>query len=436
MIRGEAAQPASPLHVMNSRESSRLPLPPAHAHVDDASRHGSRLISYDIDIVAPCLPNVKPFHKLLTACRGRPHPPAASDQSRAGTGQLVQRAAGHHAAMLPQPGDALQVLPLGLGDGIHPHHAARALDRPLEAGVGAVQVHRLGVAEHQQHRVRRQHRGTGRQHRVQRAAHVGPLPPDAGGAHIAAEQVHVLQREGVHPLHLLGEQEYLRMVGDLRQRLHEAYGEFRELQHRAGHVAEHHDALAAAVALLVMQPAQRPAGAQPRADRAPEVQRHGAARVLAAGDDLAVDAPGHLVDELVGPGDLGVLEVGDVLFSGTGTIGRTALVKEKPTNWNIKEGVYALKPFKEVINSCYLIQLLHSNHIKDKISILIVGDPIKSVPMKNLVTVSIPVPSIQEQQRIVSILDTFEASIQNLEAQLSQREKQYEYYRNKLLTFD
>lgn len=49
---------------------------------------------------------------------------------------------------------------------------------------------------------------------------------------------------------------------------------------------------------------------------------------------------------------------------------------------------------------------------------------------------SIPLPSLQEQQRIVSILDTFEASIQNLEAQLSQREKQYEYYRNKLLTFE
>ena len=46
------------------------------------------------------------------------------------------------------------------------------------------------------------------------------------------------------------------------------------------------------------------------------------------------------------------------------------------------------------------------------------------------------IPSLQEQQRIVSILDTFEASIQNLEAQLSQREKQYEYYRNKLLTFE
>ena len=51
-------------------------------------------------------------------------------------------------------------------------------------------------------------------------------------------------------------------------------------------------------------------------------------------------------------------------------------------------------------------------------------------------TITIPLPSLSDQQRIVSILDTFEASIQNLEAQLSQREKQYEYYRNKLLTLE
>ena len=48
----------------------------------------------------------------------------------------------------------------------------------------------------------------------------------------------------------------------------------------------------------------------------------------------------------------------------------------------------------------------------------------------------IPLPPLSEQQRIVDTLDKFEASIQNLKAQLSQREKQYEYYRNKLLTFE
>ena len=56
------------------------------------------------------------------------------------------------------------------------------------------------------------------------------------------------------------------------------------------------------------------------------------------------------------------------------------------------------------------------------------GQKIKSYP--------ISLPSLQEQHRIVTILDTFEASIANLEAQLKQREKLYEYYRNKLLTFE
>lgn len=51
-------------------------------------------------------------------------------------------------------------------------------------------------------------------------------------------------------------------------------------------------------------------------------------------------------------------------------------------------------------------------------------------------TIIVPVPTKEEQSRIVSILDTFEANIANLEEQLKLREKQYEYYRNKLLTFE
>ena len=56
--------------------------------------------------------------------------------------------------------------------------------------------------------------------------------------------------------------------------------------------------------------------------------------------------------------------------------------------------------------------------------------------MRVLEKFSLPIPPLSEQQRIVSILDTFEASISNLEAQLVQRQKQYEYYRNQLLTFE
>lgn len=60
----------------------------------------------------------------------------------------------------------------------------------------------------------------------------------------------------------------------------------------------------------------------------------------------------------------------------------------------------------------------------------------KNLSMENIRKFKLPIPPLSEQQRIVSILDTFEASINNLEQQLALREKQYEYYRNKLLTFE
>jgi type I restriction enzyme S subunit len=66
----------------------------------------------------------------------------------------------------------------------------------------------------------------------------------------------------------------------------------------------------------------------------------------------------------------------------------------------------------------------------------VVGAKVSGIKPDNLAQIKIYLPSLSEQQRIVSILDSFEASIQNLEAQLEQRQKQYDYYRNKLLTFE
>lgn len=64
------------------------------------------------------------------------------------------------------------------------------------------------------------------------------------------------------------------------------------------------------------------------------------------------------------------------------------------------------------------------------------GGGLSIVSTSKLKQYAIPIPSKEEQLRIVSILDQFEASIANLEAQLKEREKQYEYYRNQLLTFE
>ena len=53
--------------------------------------------------------------------------------------------------------------------------------------------------------------------------------------------------------------------------------------------------------------------------------------------------------------------------------------------------------------------------------------------------ISIPLPSLEEQQRIVDILDRFDALVNDIKtglpAEIEARQKQYEYYRDKLLTF-
>ena len=57
----------------------------------------------------------------------------------------------------------------------------------------------------------------------------------------------------------------------------------------------------------------------------------------------------------------------------------------------------------------------------------------------NLNKITIPVPSITEQERIVEILDRFDTLCNDisigLPAEIEARTKQYEYYRDKLLTF-
>lgn len=56
-----------------------------------------------------------------------------------------------------------------------------------------------------------------------------------------------------------------------------------------------------------------------------------------------------------------------------------------------------------------------------------------------LAKIQIPVPPLTEQERIVAILDKFDALVNDissgLPAELEMRRKQYEYYRDRLLTF-
>ena len=134
------------------------------------------------------------------------------------------------------------------------------------------------------------------------------------------------------------------------------------------------------------------------------------------------------------------LEKGDVLFSGTGTIGQVAVITETPTNWNIKEGVYSIKPNQELVSSFFLRYILESRDIKDAIMKKVAGGTVKSIPMAELKNILIPIPPLELQEKIVAILDRFETLVNDLSkglpAEIEAVKARYEYYRNKLLTFN
>ena len=63
----------------------------------------------------------------------------------------------------------------------------------------------------------------------------------------------------------------------------------------------------------------------------------------------------------------------------------------------------------------------------------------ESVDMVKFKKLQIPIPPMKEQQRIVTILDKFETLVndisEGLPVEIAARRQQYEYYRDKLLTF-
>ena len=67
------------------------------------------------------------------------------------------------------------------------------------------------------------------------------------------------------------------------------------------------------------------------------------------------------------------------------------------------------------------------------------GSTIKTITKAEFTDFKIPLPSIEKQNHIIAILDTYEVLIDDisigLPVEITARKKQYEYYRNKLLTF-
>ena len=124
---------------------------------------------------------------------------------------------------------------------------------------------------------------------------------------------------------------------------------------------------------------------------------------------------------------------GDILISAAGTIGRTVVFDGSPSYFQDSNIVW-LKHNESVVLNSYLRYCYTQNPWA-----VSAGGTIARLYNDNILNAVIPVPSLNEQKKIVDILDRFDALTTDLTAglpaEIEKRRQQYEYYRDQLLTF-
>ena len=83
--------------------------------------------------------------------------------------------------------------------------------------------------------------------------------------------------------------------------------------------------------------------------------------------------------------------------------------------------------------------ILRTDALRSAIFKKVAGGTVKSIPMAEMRNLRVPVPSLKIQKRLVEVLDNFDSICTDLSSglptEIEARQKQYEYYRDKLLTF-
>jgi type I restriction enzyme S subunit len=146
-----------------------------------------------------------------------------------------------------------------------------------------------------------------------------------------------------------------------------------------------------------------------------------------------------LSEELVKNKNLRVANKGDVVIVAAGeTIEDIGM----GTAWLGDEGVVvhdACFSYKTVLNPKFVAYFTRTKQFHDQIKKHISSGKISAINAKGLGKAIIPVPSKEEQERVVSILDKFDiltnSISEGLPKEIELRKKQYEYYRDLLLTF-
>lgn len=131
------------------------------------------------------------------------------------------------------------------------------------------------------------------------------------------------------------------------------------------------------------------------------------------------------------------VNIGDFILSNSMSFGRPYILK---VDGCIHDGWLAISQYEDFYDRDFLYYLLCSSKVqaefKKKASF---GGAVQNLNSDIVKSVTLPVPPLEVQREIVRILDNFAIATteiqQKLQEELAARQKQYEYYRDLLLTF-
>lgn len=133
------------------------------------------------------------------------------------------------------------------------------------------------------------------------------------------------------------------------------------------------------------------------------------------------------------------LQENDILISMIGTLGEIAIIKKEMLPF-YGQNMFLLRLNETKILNRYFYLFFNTDNIKNSLMVIKNRSSQGYLKAEQITNIPIPVPPLSEQRRIVSILDRFDALCHDisagLPAEIAARKKQYEYYRDKLLTFE
>ena len=145
---------------------------------------------------------------------------------------------------------------------------------------------------------------------------------------------------------------------------------------------------------------------------------------------LRVDARSRL--RFAEPGDVVVVDVGETPED----VGKAvAWLGDEPVA--IHDHSYA---YRSELDAAFISYVMQTSWFRRQKMKYVARTKVNTLLIDGFSRIRVPVPSQGEQQRIVAILDSFDALVNDLSsglpAEIAARRKQYEYYRDRLLSFE